>query len=343
MVSNRWDYKRAGVDIRAQDAFIHSIKGEVATTHNQQVLGGLGGFGGLYQLDGYRHPVLVASTDGVGTKLLIAQQLNRHTSIGQDLVAMCVNDILVQGAKPLFFLDYLATGHLDPEEAREVLTGIISGCQEASCALLGGETAEMPDFYPPGRYDLAGFALGVVEREALITGEAIAPGDLLFGLPSSGLHSNGYSLVRRLLFHGEGLSLQDTPDGFTCTLGQEILRPTRIYASLLLPLFPKGVIKGMAHITGGGILDNVERVLQDDCQAHIHPCSWPHPPIFGLLKERGEITKEEMFSTFNMGIGFILFAAAEDEKIIVDHFSSLQEPVYLMGEVTAGKKEVLLK
>lgn len=342
MASKGWNYKRAGVDIKAQDTFIEGIKKGVATTHSEHVLEGLGGFGGLYQLEGYQEPVLVASTDGVGTKLLIAQQLKQHDTIGQDLVAMCVNDILVQGATPLFFLDYLATGSLDPEEAQEVLTGIISGCQQAGCALLGGETAEMPDFYPPSRYDLAGFALGVVERGALITGEAISPGDLFFGLPSSGLHSNGYSLVRRLLLQGEGLSLQDQIEGLSCSLGEELLRPTRIYASSLVPLFKTGIIKGMAHITGGGILDNVKRILPDHCQAQIYAHNWPHPPIFQILEKRGNITAKEMFSTFNMGIGFVLIVAPEDQETLFGYFASQEETIFPLGEVALGKKEVLM-
>lgn len=338
-----WDYKGAGVDIETQDRFINQIKREVATTHNSCVLGDIGGFGGLYHLKGFKDPVLVASTDGVGTKLLIAQELKRHTTIGQDLVAMCVNDILVQGAKPLFFMDYLATGRLDREEAQEVLLGIVDGCKKASCPLLGGETAEMPGFYPPGRYDLAGFALGVVEREKVITGEEIEAGDSLVGLLSNGLHSNGYSLVRKVFLEEEHLSLREPLEGLGCSLGDELLRPTHIYVPFILPLLEQGLIKGMAHITGGGITGNLKRVLPHACKAVIQTDSWHYPVIFQILKDRGHIATEEMFATFNMGIGFILVVAPNKKEDVMAQLSSMGEEAYLIGEVQSGKKEVYLQ
>lgn len=338
-----WDYKEAGVDIEAADGFIDQIKREVASTFDPQVIGGIGGFGGLYSLTGYRDPVLVASTDGVGTKLLIAQAMKRHDTIGQDLVAMCVNDILVQGAKPLFFLDYLATGKLDTTEATEIIRGIVEGCKKASCSLLGGETAEMPGFYPSGSYDLAGFALGAVEKERLITGERIEAGDILVGLPSNGLHSNGYSLVRKVFLEKEKLSLGESIEGLDCTLGEELLRPTHIYVPMVLPLLEEGLIKGMAHITGGGLSGNLLRILPQTCKAVIQRGRWHVPFIFNLLQDRGSIMTEEMFATFNMGIGFVLVVAPDEREAVMEVLSSMGEESSLIGEVQCGKKEVHLQ
>ncbi len=338
-----WDYRRAGVDSKAGDELVDSLKKEVATTYSPEVLTDIGGFGGLFQLQGYERPVLVASTDGVGTKLLIAQEIKRHRTIGQDLVAMSVNDILVQGARPLFFLDYLATGRLDKREAREVIQGIIEACKIASCALLGGETAEMPDFYPQGRYDLAGFALGVVEREKMVTGEGIEPGDLLVGLSSNGLHSNGFSLVRKVLLEEGGLSLLESQAGLGSTLGEELLRPTHIYVSELLPLLEKGLLKGMAHITGGGIPGNLLRILPDSCQAIVETKRWSPSPIFKLIQKMGKISKNEMFSTFNMGVGFILVIKPDHGQEVLEHLLASQLESFTLGEVRSGERGVSIR
>jgi phosphoribosylformylglycinamidine cyclo-ligase len=296
-------YKAAGVDIEAADRLVDRIKPLAASTHRPGVLGGIGGFGGLFALPaGYRQPVLVSGTDGVGTKLLVAQAQGRHRTIGVDLVAMCVNDIVVLGAEPLFFLDYFATGALDPDEGEAIVAGIADGCRLAGCALLGGETAEMPGMYAPGHYDLAGFAVGVVERDAIPDPTRIRPGDVLLGLPSSGLHSNGYSLVRKLTHdldasqeHGLGRPLADV-----------LIAPTRIYVPDLLPLFRAGLLKGAAHITGGGLPGNVPRMLPDGVGARLDRGSWPVPPIFRLLAERGGLDEGDLLETFNLGLGMVV-------------------------------------
>ncbi len=295
-------YREAGVDIEAGYAVVQGIKDHVRRTRRPEVMGGLGGFGGLFALGSkYKDPILVSGTDGVGTKLLVAQQLGRHESIGIDLVAMCANDVLTTGAEPLFFLDYFATGKLSPEVTVEVVAGIAEGCVQAGCALVGGETAEMPGMYGPGHYDLAGFCVGVVERDGLLDPADVQPGDALVGIPSSGLHSNGYSLVRRLV---EGLDWSE-PHGLGEPLGDALLRPTRIYAPEVKALLEGFEVHSLVHITGGGFHENIPRALPDGLQAELQRGSWPAPPIFGLIAQLGELGAKDMEDTFNNGLGLI--------------------------------------
>jgi len=297
-------YREAGVDIEAGEALVERIKPLAKGTTRPGVLGGIGGFGGLFSLMGrYRDPVLVSGTDGVGTKLLIAQELGVHHTIGIDLVAMCVNDIVVTGAEPLFFLDYFATGALAVEEATKVVEGIAEGCRQAGCALLGGETAEMPGMYAPGHYDLAGFAVGAVERDAIIDGSQVEIGDTLVGLPSTGIHSNGYSLVRRIVERA-GWDWGDDPGGLGAPLGETVLRPTRIYVKEVLAV--RSQLHAIAHITGGGLPGNLPRVLRDGLGARLDRSAWTPPPIFDLLREAGEISDRDMLRTFNCGLGMVL-------------------------------------
>ncbi|MCB9684875.1 MAG: phosphoribosylformylglycinamidine cyclo-ligase [Alphaproteobacteria bacterium] len=310
-------YREAGVDVDAGDSLVERIKPWAARTMRDGVIGGLGGFGGLFGLKGYEDPVLVSGTDGVGTKLLVAQALGRHDTIGIDLVAMCVNDIAVSGAEPLFFLDYFATGKLDVDVAERVVAGIARGCERSGCALLGGETAEMPGMYAPGHYDLAGFAVGVVERSKILDGASIRPGHQLVGLPSSGLHSNGYSLVRKLLLT-EDADLSADPGGLGRPLGDELLEPTRLYPRLLLGIRDAWPLGGAAHITGGGLPGNVPRMLSDGLAARMWRGSWPVPPIFGLLQQRGELTEQEMVRTFNCGLGMVLAIEAEQAEALAE-------------------------
>lgn len=302
-------YREAGVDIEAGDEVVDRIKKHVRSTRRPGVLGDIGGFGGLFSLMGrYRDPVLVSGTDGVGTKLLLAQKLGRHDTIGIDLVAMCVNDVAVVGAEPLFFLDYFATGKLDPAEAEQVVAGIAAGCRTAGCALIGGETAEMPGMYAPGHYDLAGFCVGAVERDQIVDMAAVRPGMKLVGLPSSGPHSNGYSLVRRLI---EGLPLDADPGGLGQPLGDAVIAPTRIYVKELLGLHARGWLRGAAHITGGGFTGNVPRMLPEGLGAVMYAGSWPELPIFRLLRARGGLSDFEMYQTFNNGLGMVIVVAPE--------------------------------
>ncbi len=310
-------YAAAGVDIEAADSLVERIKPHAASTRRPGVLGGIGGFGGLFSVAGYDDPVLVSGTDGVGTKLLVAQRLGRHETIGIDLVAMCVNDIVVTGAEPLFFLDYFATGKLAVDEAEAVVAGIAEGCRQAGCALLGGETAEMPGMYSPGHYDLAGFAVGAVERADILDGSRVAPGHRLIGLPSNGLHSNGYSLVRKLLVDVEGADLDADPGGLGRSLGDELMRPTRIYAKELLALRREIGFDAAAHITGGGLPGNIPRVLPAGVGAVIEHGSWPIPPIFKLLERAGELAWDDLARTFNMGLGMVLAVAPEQADDIV--------------------------
>ncbi|MEM9302085.1 MAG: phosphoribosylformylglycinamidine cyclo-ligase [Pseudomonadota bacterium] len=303
-------YRDAGVDIDAGNALVERIKPLVARTRRPEVLAGLGGFGGLFALSPgrYREPVLVSGTDGVGTKLKLAQRLGRHDTIGIDLVAMCVNDIVVQGAEPLFFLDYFATGRLDQDTAADVVAGIAEGCVQAGCALIGGETAEMPDMYPPGEYDLAGFTVGAVERDAMIDGSGIVPGDVLVGWASTGVHSNGFSLVRRILdLSGMALSAPLT-DGVS--IGETLLSPTRIYVKAALEAVATGNVRGLAHITGGGLEENTLRVVPDGMGIRIDPTTWRRPAIFDWLAEAGNVAEAEMMRTFNCGVGMVCIAPA---------------------------------
>lgn len=321
-------YRDAGVDIDAGDALVDRIKPLAAATRRPGVLGGIGGFGGLFQLDTqrWRDPVLVSGTDGVGTKLLVAQQVGRHDTIGIDLVAMCVNDVVVVGAEPLFFLDYFATGKLDVAAAAEVVGGIAEGCRQAGCALLGGETAEMPGMYGPGHYDLAGFAVGVVDRDEVLDGRGIRPGDVLVGLPSSGLHSNGYSLVRKIV-RDAGLSLE-SEHGLGRPLGEVLLEPTRIYVRDLLSVRER--VLGAAHITGGGLPGNVPRMLSEGLGAHLQRATWEEPPVFELLRQAGHIDRDSMLRTFNCGLGMVLAARSAHAEAVAAALGGR-----LVGEVTS--------
>ncbi|GAA5345113.1 phosphoribosylformylglycinamidine cyclo-ligase [Planifilum fimeticola] len=333
-------YRAAGVDIDAGNEAVRRMKAHVLRTHRQEVIGDIGGFGGLFALKSHDQPVLVSATDGVGTKLKIAFALNRHDTIGIDCVAMCVNDVVVQGAEPLFFLDYLATGKLVPEQAEAVVKGVADGCVEAGCALIGGETAEMPDMYAPGEYDIAGFCVGVAERARLLTGASIRPGDALLGLSSVGLHSNGFSLARKVLLRGGLDRLGERLPEEGCTLGEELLRPTRIYVKTYLSLLGRFDVKGGAHITGGGLVENVPRMLPEGCRAVIDRDSWPVPPIFRRIAREGGIGDEDMFRTFNMGIGMVLCLPAEQAEEAKALAESLGERAWIIGRVTEGSRGV---
>ncbi|MBR2734243.1 MAG: phosphoribosylformylglycinamidine cyclo-ligase [Selenomonadaceae bacterium] len=306
-------YKDSGVDIDAGNESVRLMKNFVRATYRPEVLGDIGGFGGLFALKRYDEPILVAGTDGVGTKLKIAFMLNRHDTIGQDAVAMCVNDILVQGAEPLFFLDYLAVGKLNPAQVAEIVRGVANACKESGCALIGGETAEMSGFYPAGEYDIAGFAVGVVERKNLITPARVKVGDVLIGLPSSGLHSNGFSLVRKIVFERMKFTGAEKIDGLTKTLGEELLTPTKLYPATCLPIIREfgEKIHGLVHVTGGGFYDNIPRALPDGLGATIDADSWTVPKIFTLLQAWGNVPRREMFRTFNCGVGMILIVDAD--------------------------------
>ncbi len=334
-------YKDAGVDIDKADAFIKSIRPLVKATYRTGVIGEIGSFGGMFHLgaDRYRDPVLVSSTDGVGTKIKIAILMNRHDTIGIDLVAMCANDIVVHGATPLFFLDYLAMGELSTETATLIVEGITHGCRQARCSLIGGETAEMPGIYQPGDYDLAGFVVGVVERDGIIDGSTIAVGHRIIGLAASGLHANGYSLVRQVLFDRHRLRVDDEIPELGGPLGEELLKPTRIYVEAVLNLLRDFPLSGICHITGGGLTDNLPRILPRSCQAVIKKQSWPVPPIFHLLRDRGNIPEDEMLRTFNNGIGLALMVAEEHEADVLLRLQGLNEQGYVIGEIIERKND----
>jgi phosphoribosylformylglycinamidine cyclo-ligase len=337
------DYKASGVDIDAGNEAVRRIRSLARGTFTPAVLSDIGSFGGLFRLDRdrYQEPVLVSSADGVGTKLKVAFMTGRHGTVGADLVNHCVNDILVQGAEPLFFLDYLATGRLDPAVAEEVVGGIAGACRENGCALLGGETAEMPGFYADGEYDIAGFIVGIVERSRVIDGQSIVPGDVLIGLPSSGLHTNGYSLARRVLFETVGWSADTVVPELGATVGDALLAPHRSYLPVVRPLFPRQTLKGLAHITGGGITENLPRVLPEGCSAEIDLGTWSVPALFQLLQERGQIPRDEMFRAFNMGIGLILVAAPAETERIIDTLARHGEPhAVRIGFVVSGSRDV---
>ena len=330
-------YRNSGVDIEGGNELVKRIKPLVRSTFRPEVLTELGGFGGLFRFDAKRYsdPVLVSGTDGVGTKLKIAFMLNQHETVGIDLVAMCVNDIVVSGAEPLFFLDYLSTGKLSQTQAEAVVKGIAEGCRQAGCALIGGETAEMPSFYAEGEYDLAGFAVGVVDRPKLIDGSAICPGDVLIGLASTGLHSNGYSLARQVLFEKGGLDIQSRLSELSGPLGEVLLTPTRIYAKQVLTLTEEFAIKGVAHITGGGLTDNLPRVLPGNCQAQIKRGSWDVPPIMRVLKKMGAVEDEEMYRVFNMGVGMILVTSADSADAVISRCHQLGERGSRIGTIVS--------
>jgi len=334
-------YKDAGVDIDAGNKFARSVKALVKPTFRPEVISEIGGFAGLFSLNTakYRAPVLVSSTDGVGTKLRIATMMNKHDTVGIDLVAMCVNDIVVQGAEPLFLLDYIATGKIEQGVLLDVIKGIVSGCRESGCALIGGETAEMPSFYKEGEYDLAGFVVGVVDRENIIDGSDIAVGDRLIGISSSGLHSNGYSLVRKILFEKHHMKIDDYIKDLKKTLGEELITPTRIYAKTISNILRDFTIHGMSHITGGGLIDNIERILPQGCMAHIKTRSWEIPPIFSFLQEQGGFDQGEMLRTFNSGIGMVLLVAAEDADDIMLRLKGLREKAVVIGEIVEQQDE----
>lgn len=311
-------YKDAGVDIDAGNQAVEKMKGYVQSTYRPEVLTDLGSFAGLFQLDvsKYREPVLLSGTDGVGTKLKVAQILDKHDTIGIDAVAMCVNDILVQGAEPLFFLDYIAVGKLFPDKVADIVKGVAEGCKQSMCSLIGGETAEMPGFYPVDEYDIAGFAVGVADKSKILTGDKVAEGDVLIGLPSTGLHSNGFSLARRVLLEGE-LNAGSYLDELGQTVGEAMLTPTRIYVKDILPLLDKAAIHGMCHITGGGLLENLPRVYAKSLCAQIDSAAWQRPAIFDLIKRLGEIPDNEMYRVFNMGIGYVIIVPpAEVDKVL---------------------------
>jgi len=335
-------YRQAGVDIEAGDELVRRITPLVRTTFRPEVLTDLGGFGGLFrfQAEKYKEPVLVSGTDGVGTKLKIAFLMDKHDTVGIDLVAMCVNDVAVSGAEPLFFLDYFATGKLAVAKAEAVVKGVAEGCRQAGCALIGGETAEMPSFYPEGEYDLAGFAVGVVDRPKIIDGRAIKQGDAVIGLASTGLHSNGYSLARRVLLEEGKLSLASQPADLAKPLGEVLLEPTRIYAKQILTLAAECHIKGIAHITGGGLTENLPRVLPDGCVAQVKRGAWPVPPLFAMLAKMGKVEQEEMYRVFNMGIGLVLVVSADQAETVIRRVVELGDRGYRIGEIVAGEKRV---
>jgi len=332
------DYRDAGVDVEAGRAFVDQIRNLVHSTFRPEVIGGLGGFGGCFQLPtGYKEPVLVSGTDGVGTKLKIAQILNRHDSVGIDLVAMCVNDVLTSGAEPLFFLDYVATGKLDKEQLTQVVAGIAAGCKLAGCALLGGETAEMPGFYQVGEYDLAGFCVGIVEKSQMLDASQVQVGDVAIALASAGVHSNGLSLVRKIVTDG-GFSWSDSPDLLGGeTIGEAFLKPTRIYVKPVLAARQAGLeIHGMAHITGGGLPENLPRCLGKNQAIKINRKTWTIPPAFQWLAEAGAVSDDAMFNTFNMGIGFVLLVPSQQVNQTITFFASQNIPAFAIGEVIPG-------
>jgi phosphoribosylformylglycinamidine cyclo-ligase len=333
-------YRDAGVDIEAGESLVERIKPLVQKTQRPECLGNIGGFGGLFELpiDRYRRPVLVSGTDGVGTKLKLAVILDRHDTIGIDLVAMCVNDVLVLGAEPLYFLDYFATGRLSPEHAQSVIAGIASGCETAGAALIGGETAEMPGMYSPGDYDLAGFCVGVVEKDQIIDGSHIRAGDQVLGLASSGLHSNGYSLARAVLERSS--ATLDQPIGET-TLGEALLAPTRIYVRPILALLKAVPIHGIAHITGGGLPGNIPRILPDNCDCRIDTTAWPRSEIFQWLQSEGSIDDTEMLRTFNCGIGLVIIVSSDTAAQAQQMLEASGETVYRLGEVQAGGQGIV--
>jgi phosphoribosylformylglycinamidine cyclo-ligase len=339
-LQRRITYKSAGVDIDAGNRFVDLIRPLVRRTFRPEVVTDIGGFGGLFSFNArnYRDPVLVSSTDGVGTKLKVAFMTGKHDTVGIDLVAMCVNDVVVQGAEPLFLLDYLATGKLSLGVSAQIIKGIARGCREAGCALIGGETAEMPSFYREGEYDLAGFTVGVVERKSVIDGSSIRAGDRLIGIGSSGLHSNGYSLARKILFERLRLKAHSRVPGISRAVGEELLVPTRIYVKPILQILKQFPVRGIAHITGGGITDNLPRVTPKGCKAVILKGSWPVPPIFQVMQEAGRVSEEEMLRTFNNGIGMILAVPPKEADKVLGSLKSLKEKAYPIGEILGAKK-----
>jgi phosphoribosylformylglycinamidine cyclo-ligase len=347
-------YRAAGVDIEAGDRLVDRIRSAVRRTHGPRVLGRYGHFAGVFSLDynqrlfqrNYKHPLLVAGTDGVGTKLRVAIEAGRYRTVGQDCVAMCVNDVLVLGAEPLFFLDYLGVGRLDPDAMADVVTGVAEACRTCDCALLGGETAELPGFYAPGDFDLAGFAVGIVEKRRIIDGRRIEEGDTVLGLASSGLHSNGYSLVRKIVFETAGLKVGDELPGLGRTAADELLMPTRLYSPAVLKVIryyrTKKVVHGMAHITGGGVAGNVARVVPPGLRAQLRKKAWPVPMIFGWIQKTGGVSAKEMGRVFNMGIGFVMIVSPYYADHIARILEKAGETVYPIGRIVRGKGDAVL-
>jgi phosphoribosylformylglycinamidine cyclo-ligase len=334
------DYKASGVDIDAGNEAVRRIRTLARSTFTSGVMSDIGSFGGLFRIESgrFRDPILVASADGVGTKLKVAFLTQRHHTIGVDLVNHCVNDILVQGAEPLFFLDYLATGRLLPDVVESIVTGLATACRDNNCALLGGETAEMPGFYADGEYDLAGFIVGVVDKERLVNGRTVAVGDVLVGVPSSGLHSNGYSLARRIVFEALSLDVDSHVPDLGTTVGEALLEPHRSYLSMVRPILDHGSIKGMAHITGGGITDNLPRVLPHGTAAVVDASAWEVPPLFRWLQRSGRVPTEDMLRTFNMGIGLILITASDRSEQLIDELAARGgRDARVIGEVVPGE------
>ncbi|MCF6139140.1 phosphoribosylformylglycinamidine cyclo-ligase [Pseudalkalibacillus berkeleyi] len=332
-------YKQAGVDVEAGYEAVNRMKKHVKSTIRPEVMGGLGGFGGMFDLSkvDVKEPVLISGTDGVGTKLMLAFQMDQHDTIGIDAVAMCVNDIVAQGAEPLYFLDYIACGKLEPEKIEQIVKGIADGCKQAGAALIGGETAEMPGMYDPTEYDLAGFTVGVAEKSKLITPEKVNEGDVLIGLASSGIHSNGYSLVRKVLLEQAGYQLNQTIEQLGQTLGEELLTPTKIYVKPVLEVIRNHDVSGIAHITGGGFNENIPRMLPEGLSAEVELGSWPVPPIFSLIQSEGGLTQEDMLGTFNMGIGMVLAVKKEESDAIIRTLIEQGERAYRIGKVKAGE------
>ena len=331
-------YEKAGVSVEAGYEVVKRIKSHVARTNRPGVVGGIGGFGGLFDLAslGYREPVLISGTDGVGTKLMVAKMANKHDKIGIDCVAMCVNDIAAQGAEPLFFLDYIACGKNNPALLEQVVSGVADGCVQSECALIGGETAEMPGMYDPDEYDLAGFAVGVAEKSDIVDGSTITEGDTLIGLPSTGVHSNGFSLVRKALFEQAGYTVDTKLDELGGkTVGEVLLTPTKIYVKALKPLFAEHLIKGVAHITGGGFIETIPRMIPDGLAASINLDSFPVPPIFGVIERAGDVDHMEMFNIFNMGIGMVLAVDSSKAQATLDLLKANGETAYEIGSIVA--------
>ncbi len=338
-MTDKFTYKDAGVDIELADRVIGSLADRIRATFRPDVIGRMGGFAAMVRPDWsrYQEPVLVSTTDGVGTKLKIAFQLGIHNTVGIDLVAMSVNDVLVMGAEPIFFLDYFATGGIDPKTMQEVISGIASGCEQAGCSLIGGETAEMPDFYVAGEYDLAGFCVGIVDRSRIIDGSRVNPGDVVLGVASSGLHSNGYSLVRKVLLERKGYSLESIPAGLGRTLGEELLEPTVIYVKPVLELLEKASVAGIVHITGGGFIGNIPRVVPDSCRVMIRMGSWEIPSVFDLIRREAALDYHEMFSTFNMGVGLVVILPSDQADSAISHLQQKHMRAWIIGEVKTGR------
>ncbi|MGX7124369.1 phosphoribosylformylglycinamidine cyclo-ligase [Enterococcus viikkiensis] len=337
-------YSKAGVDVEAGYEVVERIKKHVKRTERLGVMGAIGGFGGCFDLSSFqlKEPVLVSGTDGVGTKLMVAIQADKHDTIGIDCVAMCVNDIVAQGAEPLYFLDYIATGKNIPARLEQVVAGVAEGCVQAGAALIGGETAEMPGMYGKNDYDLAGFTVGIAEKSQMITGEKINTGDLLVGLPSSGIHSNGYSLVRKIFFETNSFSIKEKLPELSQELGEELLMPTRIYVDAVLPLIKKKLVNGIAHVTGGGFVENLPRMLPDNLACEIELGTWPILPIFDALAKYGELPEKEMYEIFNMGIGMVLAVASEKLEELQADLTARDEEAFVIGKVIEKKAEPII-